>query len=83
MAIIERERATLKQPKAAPTGRPTLLANAGIEVPPVIVDDVIRPMSSVPMILLNRFFFLACGLGSSISSSKYASISVIFFNWYV
>ena len=78
MEIIERERTTLKQPKVEPTGRPTLLENARIELLPAIVDNVIRPLSSVPMILLNRFLFLACRVGSSVSSSKYASISVIF-----
>ena len=58
MTIVERERTTLKLPKAVPTGRATLLANAAIEVPPEIADEVIRPMSTIPMISLNRFFFL-------------------------
>ena len=57
VAIVEWERSTPNAPKAAPPGRPTPLANAGIEVPPVITDDVIRPVSTVPMILLNRLVF--------------------------
>ena len=59
VGIVKRERTTSNPPKAAPTGRPTPLANAGIEVPSVIADDVIRPVSTIPMILLNRFFFFA------------------------
>ena len=58
VTIVERERTTLKPPKAVPTGRATLLANAAIEVPPEIADEVIRSMSTIPMISLNRFFFL-------------------------
>ena len=57
MTIVERERTILKRFKAAPTGRLTLLANTGIEVPPAIADDVIRPMSTILMILLNRLLF--------------------------
>ena len=57
VTIVERERATLKPPKAAPMGKSTPLAIAGIEVPPAIADFVIRRMSTIPMILLNRFFF--------------------------
>ena len=42
-----------------PTGRPTLLAKAAIEIPPVITVDVIRLVSAIPAIFLNRFIFLA------------------------
>ena len=79
VAIIEREKNTLNPPKAVPTGMPTLLANAEIEVPPVIADNVIRLVAMIPMIVLNHFIFLAWRLRASISSSKYASISVNFF----
>ena len=41
VVIVKREKNTLNQPKAAPTGRSTLLADVGIEVPPVITADVI------------------------------------------
>ena len=54
---VARERSRLVPPKAAPTGRPTPLANAAIEIPPVITVDVIRPVSTMPVIILNRFFF--------------------------
>ena len=57
MAIIERERSTPNAPRAAPMGRPTSLANAGIDVPPAIADDAVRPVSMISMILLNHFFF--------------------------
>ena len=53
------ERSRLVQPKAAPTGRPTPLANAAIEIPPVITVDVIKPVSMIPVIVLNCFIFFA------------------------
>ena len=75
---IARERSRLVPLKATPTGRPTPLANAAIEIPPVITVDVIRPVSTMPVIVLNRFIFLAIRSRTSISSSKHASISVNF-----
>ena len=75
---IGSERSRLVPHKAMPTGRPTPLANAAIEIPPVITVDVIRPVSTIPVIVLNRFIFLAIRSRTSISSSKYASISVNF-----
>ena len=68
---------------AMPTDRPTPLANAAIEIPPVILDDVIRPVSTMSVIVSNRFIFLAIRSRTSVSSNKYASISVDFFNRYV
>ena len=62
-----------------PTGRPTLLANAAIEIPPVITVDVLRPVSTMPVIVINRFIFLAIRSRTSISSNKYASVSVNFY----
>ena len=38
-------------------GRPTLLANAGIETPPVITNDVIRPVSTMRVAVFIHFFF--------------------------
>ena len=76
-AIIERERSTPNAPKA-PTGRPMLLANAGIEVSPVISDDVIRPASTIPMILLNRFFFLPAVCGPQFHQEKMSRFQLIF-----
>ena len=39
--VVARERSRLVPLKAIPTGRPTPLANAAIEIPPVITVDVI------------------------------------------
>ena len=75
---VARERSRLVPLKAIPTGNPTPLANAAIEIPPVITVDVIRPVSTIPVIVLNRFIFLAIRSRTSISSSKHASISVNF-----
>ena len=60
-----------------PTGRPTLLANAAIEIPPVITVDVLKPVSTMPVIVINPFIFLAIRSRTSISSKKYAPVSVI------
>ena len=75
---VERERSRLVQLKAMPTGRPTPLANAEIEIPPVITVDVIRPVSTMPASVLILFNILSILSQSSFSSSKYASISVNF-----
>ena len=75
---VARERSRLVPLKAIPTGRPTPPANAAIEIPPVITADVIKPVSRIPVIVLNRFIFLAIHSRTSISLSKYASISVNF-----
>ena len=77
---VARERSRLVPLKAMPTGSPTPLANAAIEIPPVITIDVIKPVSMIPVIVLNRFIFLAVRSQISISSRKNASISVNFFN---
>ena len=75
---VARERSRLVPLKTMPTGRPTPLANAAIEIPPVITVDVIRPVSTMPVIVLNRFILLEIRSRTSISSGKYASISVNF-----
>ena len=75
---VARQRSKLVPLKAMPTGRSTPLANAAIEIPPVVTVNVIRPVSTMPVIVLNRFIFLAIRSRTSISSSKYASISVNF-----
>ena len=61
-----------------PPGRPTLLANAAIEIPPVITVDVLRPVSTMPVIVINRFIFLPFRSPTSISSNKYAPVSFNF-----
>ena len=64
---VARERSRLVSLLAMPTGRPTPLANAAIEIPPGITVYVIRPMSTMPVIVLNRFIFLAIRSRTSIS----------------
>ena len=54
---VARERSRLVPLKAMPTGRPRPLANAAIEPPPVITIDVIRSVSTMLVIVLNRFIF--------------------------
>ena len=78
-----RERIRLVPLKAIPTGRPTPPANAAIETPPVITVDVIRPVSTMLVIVLNCFIFLVIRSRTLTSLSKYASISVNFFKRYV
>ena len=79
---VKKERATPNPPKEVPTGRPTLLANAGIETPSGIAADVIKSVSTMRVTLFNRFFFLACGLRASILSRKKCLDLRYFFNRY-
>ena len=82
---VARERSRLVPLKAIPTGNPTPLANVAMlipPVPPVITVDVIRPVSTIPVIVLNRFIVLAICSGTSISLRKYASISLNLFKRY-
>ena len=78
MMTFARERRSLVPLRAMSTGRPTPPANAAMEIPPVITVEIIRPVSTMPVIVLNRFIFLAIRSRTSISSSKHASISVNF-----
>ena len=80
---VSRERSRLVPLKVMPTGRLTPLTNAAIEIPPVITVDIVRPVSTMPVIVLNHFIFLTICSRTSISSSKYASISFNVFNQYV
>ena len=75
---VARERSRLLPLRVMPTGRPTPLAKAAVAIPPVITVDLINPVSRMPVIALNRFIFLAIQSRTSISSRRYASISVIF-----
>ena len=79
---VARERRRLVPRKTMSTGRPTPLANAALEILPVITIDVIRSVSTIPMIVLNRFIFLAICSQTSISLRKYASISLNLFKRY-
>ena len=80
---VTRERSRLVPLKAIPTDNPTTLANAAMLIPPVITVDVIRPVSTIPVIVLNRFIFFAICSRTSISLRKYASISDNLFKRYV
>ena len=72
---VARERSRLILLKAIPRGNPTPLENAVIDISPVITIDVIRAVSTIPVIVLNHFIFLAICSRTSISLRKYASIS--------
>ena len=54
---VAREKSRIVPPKAIPTGNPTTLANAAIEIPPVMTTDVIKLVSAILVIVLNHFFF--------------------------
>ena len=73
----------LVQLRVMPIGRPTPLVNAAMKTPTVITVDVIRPVSTMPVIVLNCFLFLAIRSRTSISSNYFGSISVNFFQRYV
>ena len=73
-----RERSKLVPLKAMPTGKSTPLENASTEIPPVITVDVIRPVCTIPVIVMNRSTFLAFRSRNLISSRRYVSISVNF-----
>ena len=56
---VASERSPPGRLKAAPTGKPMPLVNAvEVEIPPVITADVIRLVSTMSVIVLNRVFFL-------------------------
>ena len=78
MVTVARERSKLVPLKAMPTGNQTPLANAAIEILPVITVDVIKPVSMIPVIVLNGLIFLPIRSRTSISLRKNASISVNF-----
>ena len=68
---IARERGRFVPPKAIPTGNRTRLSNAAMLIPPVVTVDVIRPVSTMPVIVLNRFIFLVVCSRTSMSLRKY------------
>ena len=72
--VIAVGRSRLVPLKAIPTGNQTALAKAVIEIPPVATVDAIRPVSTIPVIVLNRFICLAICSRTSVSSIKNASI---------
>ena len=54
---VPRERSRLVPLKAIPKGNPTPLENAAMLIPPVVTVDVISAVSTIPVIVLNRFIF--------------------------
>ena len=54
---VVRERSRLVPLKTMPMGNPTPLANAAIDIPPVITVDVIRPVSTIPVIIKSFYLF--------------------------
>ena len=78
--VVAREESRLVPLNAVPTGRPAPLANAAIETPPVITVDVIRPVSTMLVTVLNGFISFAGRSRTSISSSKSSPVSVNFLN---
>ena len=76
--IVAREKSRLVPLKAMPTGKPTPLANAGIETSPVIIVDVIRSVSTMLVIVWNGFIFLASYSRTSLSSRKAPQFHLIF-----
>ena len=75
---VARGESRLVPPNAEPMGRPTPLANTAIEIPPAITVDVISPVSTMPVIVLNHFIFLAIHSRTSISSRKIPRFQSIF-----
>ena len=54
---VASERSRLVPLKAMLTGNPTPLANTAIDIPSVITVVVIKPVSAIPVTVLNRFIF--------------------------
>ena len=54
-----REKSKLVSLNAIITGKSKPFANVAIETPPVITVDVIRPVFTMLVIVLNRFIFFA------------------------
>ena len=54
---VPRERSRLVPLKAIPKGNPAPLENAAMLIPPVVTVDVISAVSTIPVIVLNRFIF--------------------------
>ena len=77
-----RETSWLVPPNAISVGRPATLTDAVTKTLSVKIVDVIRPVSTTLMIVLYDFIFFASFSRILISSNKYSSISVNFFQQY-
>ena len=80
---VARERSRLVPLKKIPTGNPRPLANVAMLIPPLMTVGVIRPVSTMPVIVLNRFIYFEICSRTSISSRKNASVLVNLFIRYV
>ena len=77
---VVREKSRLVPLNAIPAGRPKPLTNAAaVETPVVKTIDFIRLVSTKLVIVLNHFIFFTKVSQTTVSSSKYASISANFF----
>ena len=68
--IVAKDKHSLVPLITVPIGRKTPLANVAIEISSVITVDVIRPVSTALVIVLNRFIFLAKLSRTSVLSIK-------------
>ena len=71
-----REKCRLVPLKLIPRSNRTPVANAAMLIPPVITVDMIRPVSTIPVIVLNRFIFLAVCQNMS-QSQAFCLINII------
>ena len=69
---------TVKRKRTAPKGGSAPSAFAGIENPPAITAEVINPVSAIPMIVFNRFFFLPPAWGPQFHQEKMPQFLLIF-----
>ena len=58
VAGVIREKIGWAAPRAIPTGSPKPLASAAMDIPPVSTVDVIRPVSAMLSIVIDRLIFL-------------------------
>ena len=83
MVGVIRKKGRLAPPKAIPTGSPTPLASAAVDIPPVSIFDVFRLVSAMLNIVMDCLIFLAFCSHFSISLRKNASILDNLFSRYV
>ena len=67
---MQEKNVRLVPPKTKPTGNPAPLVNAAVDIRPVITVDVIRPVSTIPVIILNRFMFWKIAQGHQFHQEK-------------
>ena len=83
MAGVIRGKSRLVLPQATPIGSPTPLASAAVDIPPMSTVEVIRLVSAMLNIVMDRLIFLAFCSHFPISLRKNASVSDNLFNRYV